>query len=95
MFASTSDPWVPQPGKSVLTCGILAVNESLGLRYSDKYFEDLIGDVQKVLEPLSLEFRQMMSEDDGQPICAIVCYFCISDTYESSLILKLVSLDQS
>lgn len=95
MFASISDQQVLQSGRSALTSESIAVNESLGLSYSDKYFEDMIGDVQKVLEPLSLEFRQMMSEDDGQPICAIVCYFCISDTYESSLILKLVSLDQS
>lgn len=50
-----------------------AVNEDLGLQYSVGYYDNLVGDVNRALEPLSLEFRQMMSEDDGRPICAIVC----------------------
>lgn len=48
------------------------MNGGIGLVYSSDFYGKLVGDINRALEPLSLEFRQMMSEEDGQPVCAIV-----------------------
>ena len=51
---------------------LAAVNDSLNLVYSPGFYINLVDEVNRALEPLFLEFRQMMNEDDGQPVCAIV-----------------------
>lgn len=51
---------------------LTAVNDSLNLVYSLEFYDNLVDEVNRALEPLSLEFRQMMSEEDGQAVCAIV-----------------------
>lgn len=63
---------------------LAAVNGSLNLVYSPGFYSNLVDEVNRTLEPLFLEFRQMMSEDDGQPVCAIVslrkCFFSANTT---------------
>lgn len=51
---------------------LVAVNPGLNLVYNPDFYNNLVDEVNRSLEPLSLEFRQMMSEEDGQAVCAVV-----------------------
>ena len=50
----------------------LGINRSIGVTFSNEYFEEMVIEVNRSLEPLGLAFRRGDSELDGRTFWALV-----------------------
>ncbi|KAF8319261.1 hypothetical protein DL93DRAFT_2038927, partial [Clavulina sp. PMI_390] len=48
------------------------LNKDLNIAFSNEWYEQFLVSVNGALEPFSLEFRRMKSEDTGEDVCAII-----------------------